>query len=401
MKPLAVVMIVKNAELDLEKCFNAFRKNGLEPDFHLFDTGSTDDTIQKAKALGAIVQKLPKVTSFAMSRNSAFHKVLYESIETYKWFMCIDADEEIGTSLAKDIKDFVESEEMYGNYDAAFIHNEKYKEISYDSRLSIVKASLVEDYTLRFINYVHEEIDSSKISRSRIFDIYGEVIHQSNNFISEVDFLRKHYFYFNLAKEYYKDYDNYWFANFLYADLLDGFSRMMKYQSDSEKQKISEILKKSIVLCWREFMNGQKRPSNRYAGLIAKKYLEFHETNNILNLMSLDYLKGFLEMLISKEVYCPNVFYTLSKICLLQSNPKEAIEVLEMMEIKRPKYREDLTFSSEYEANELMYEKIIFISIDFNFKDKVIETWNKLKSLNPSSEFIKRNKEAYEAYCKD
>lgn len=400
MKPLAVVMIVKNAELDLEKCFNAFRKNGLEPDFHLFDTGSTDDTIQKAKSLGAIVQKLPKVSSFALSRNSAFHRVLYESVETYKWFMCIDADEEIGASLAKDIKDFVESEEMYGNYDAAFIHNEKYKEISYDSRLSIVKASLVEDYTLRFINYVHEEIDCSKISRSRIFDIYGEVIHQSNNSISEANFLRKHYFYCSLAKEYCKEYTDNWFANFLYGDLLDGFTKMMGYQTNADREEISEFYRKSIVLCWREFIKGN-RPSNRYAAFIAKKYLEFHETNDLLDRINLDYLKGFLKLLIFNEIYCPNVFFTLSKICLYQSSPKEAIEYLEMMETKKPKYREDLTFSSEYEAKELMYEKIIFISIDFNFKDKVIETWNKLKSLNPSSEFIKRNKEAYETYCKD
>ena len=142
MKPLAVVMIVKNVEADLEKCFSAFRKNGLDPDFHLFDTGSTDDTIYKAENLGAIVKKLPKVSSFAMSRNSAFHKVLYESTEIYKWFMYIDADEEITPFLAKGIKDFVESEETYINYDAAYIHNDFYREISYDSRLSILKASL-------------------------------------------------------------------------------------------------------------------------------------------------------------------------------------------------------------------------------------------------------------------
>lgn len=400
MKPLAVVMIVKNAEVDLETCFNAFRKNGLEPDFHLFDTGSTDDTIQKAKALGAIVEKLPKVSSFALSRNSAFHKVLYESVETYKWFMCIDVDEEISASLAKDIKDFVESEEMYSNYDAAFIHNEKYKEVFYDSRLSIVKASLVEDYTLRFVNYVHEEIDSSKISRSRIFDIYGDVTHQSKNSISEADFLRKHYFYFSLAKEYCKEYTDNWFANFLYADLFDGFTGMMGYQTNAEREEISEFFRKSIVMCWREFIKGN-RPSNRYASFIAKRYLEFHEKNDILDRINLDYLKGFLRMLISNEIYCPNVFYTLSKICLYQSSPKEAIECLELMESKRPKHQEDLTFSSEYEAKELMYEKIILISIEFNFRDKAIETWKKLESLNPTNKFIQTNKEAYENYCKN
>jgi hypothetical protein len=258
----------------------------------------------------------------------------------------------------------------------------------------------VENYTLRFVNYVHEEIEACMIPRSRIFDLYGQVIHYSEKSLSDVDFLRKHYFYFSLSKEYYKDHGNYWFANFLYADLLDGFSKMMGYQSDSEKQEISEILKKSIVLCWREFMNGQKRPSNRYAAFIAKKYLEFHETNNILNLISLDYLKGFLEMLISKEVYCPNVFYTLSKVYLLQSDPEEAIKVLEMMETRKPKYQEDYTFSSEHESGDLVYEKIIMISFEFGFRDKVIETWNKLKVVNPLSEFIKRNKEIYENYCR-
>lgn len=35
-------MIVKNEELNLPKCVESFRKHGLNPDFYLTNTGSTD-----------------------------------------------------------------------------------------------------------------------------------------------------------------------------------------------------------------------------------------------------------------------------------------------------------------------------------------------------------------------
>ena len=43
---LAVVMIVKNEEKNIANMFNSFRDNGLNPDFYITDTGSTDNTVK-------------------------------------------------------------------------------------------------------------------------------------------------------------------------------------------------------------------------------------------------------------------------------------------------------------------------------------------------------------------
>ena len=101
-KNLAVAMIVKNEELNLPKCVESFRKHGLNPDFYLTDTGSTDSTFEVAKNLGcSIVQsKQIPIKRFHEARNESLSNVIGD----YKWLMTIDADEELDENLAEEIK---------------------------------------------------------------------------------------------------------------------------------------------------------------------------------------------------------------------------------------------------------------------------------------------------------
>lgn len=82
---LAVVMIVKNEEKNIANMFNSFRDNGLNPDFYITDTGSTDNTVKICKAYGAKVFFDSPVKRFDESRNRAFARV----DKNYKWLMSI------------------------------------------------------------------------------------------------------------------------------------------------------------------------------------------------------------------------------------------------------------------------------------------------------------------------
>jgi len=82
---LSLAMIVKNEAQNLGKCLDSVK--GLVDEMVVLDTGSTDKTIDIAKAYGASVEQFAWTGSFADARNKSL------SMCTGDWILVIDADE--------------------------------------------------------------------------------------------------------------------------------------------------------------------------------------------------------------------------------------------------------------------------------------------------------------------
>jgi len=82
---LSLAMIVKNEEKNLEKCLGSVK--GLVDEIVIVDTGSTDKTIEIAKANGAKVEHFAWTNNFSEARNKSL------SLCSSDWILVLDADE--------------------------------------------------------------------------------------------------------------------------------------------------------------------------------------------------------------------------------------------------------------------------------------------------------------------
>lgn len=209
---LAVVMIVKNEEKNIANMFNSFRDNGLNPDFYITDTGSTDNTVKICKAYGAKVFFDTHVERFDESRNRAFARV----DKNYKWLMTIDGDEFIDERIADGIKRILNSANAYTDYDAFWVHSDHLKQMCRDSKLMIVKHSLVRSGAIKYQYWIHEQIDKSNLDPERIGHIIGALKHHNERREGSYDeFLKTYQFYTEIANEFKKEYPNNWYAHWM------------------------------------------------------------------------------------------------------------------------------------------------------------------------------------------
>jgi glycosyltransferase involved in cell wall biosynthesis len=87
MPNLALSMIVRDAARDLPACIESVR--GVANEIFIGDTGSADNTIELARALGAHVISIPWENDFARARNLALAEVHSD------WVLSLDADERL------------------------------------------------------------------------------------------------------------------------------------------------------------------------------------------------------------------------------------------------------------------------------------------------------------------
>jgi len=87
---LSLSMIVKNEEPFLAHCLDSVR--GLVDEMVILDTGSTDGTLEIARAAGARVFQSPWRDDFSAARNASLEKA------TGDWILILDADEELPAS---------------------------------------------------------------------------------------------------------------------------------------------------------------------------------------------------------------------------------------------------------------------------------------------------------------
>jgi glycosyltransferase involved in cell wall biosynthesis len=96
---VSVLIFTKNEELDLPACL---RSVSWSDDLHVFDSFSTDKTVQIAAQSGARVQQR-KFDNYASQKNAGLHEVKFR----YDWVLLLDADERVPAPLASQIREFV------------------------------------------------------------------------------------------------------------------------------------------------------------------------------------------------------------------------------------------------------------------------------------------------------
>lgn len=96
---LSLSMIVRDEAERIEACLASVRD--LVDEMVVVDTGSRDDTVQRAQAAGARVEQLPWPGDFAPARNAALEMV------TGDWVLVLDADEQLLPEAIPALKDLM------------------------------------------------------------------------------------------------------------------------------------------------------------------------------------------------------------------------------------------------------------------------------------------------------
>jgi hypothetical protein len=97
MSSLALCMMVKNEARNLRRCLESVR--GHVDRIYITDTGSTDQTIEIAKELGAEIRHFPWQNDFSRARNASIENVSED------WILCLDGDDYFPSGEAGKLRD--------------------------------------------------------------------------------------------------------------------------------------------------------------------------------------------------------------------------------------------------------------------------------------------------------
>ena len=97
--PISVLILTKNEAHDLPGCLQSVEWSD---DVHVFDSLSTDETTQIARASGASVTQRA-FDGYAAQRNAALHGLAFK----HPWVLILDADERVPASSAEVMAGFV------------------------------------------------------------------------------------------------------------------------------------------------------------------------------------------------------------------------------------------------------------------------------------------------------
>ena len=92
-------MIVKNEENNIQRALSWGK--GLVSEQVVVDTGSTDQTMEIARRMGAIVYEFPWKDDFSAAKNFAISKTKYE------WIAFLDADEYLAPDAKEKVRDYI------------------------------------------------------------------------------------------------------------------------------------------------------------------------------------------------------------------------------------------------------------------------------------------------------
>src|SRR5262245_51626689 len=93
--PCSVLILTKNEEQDLPACLDSV---AWSDDVHVFDSHSTDRTVEIAAGRGALVTSR-RFDDYAGQRNSAIRNLAFR----HAWVLTVDADERIPVPLVREL----------------------------------------------------------------------------------------------------------------------------------------------------------------------------------------------------------------------------------------------------------------------------------------------------------
>ncbi len=100
---LSVVLITKNEEHNIRRCLDSVK---WADEIVLIDSQSTDRTVEIAKEYGAKIYS-PQWKGYGPAKQEGVNKA------TSEWILSIDADEEVTSELADEIKSVLKTENIY------------------------------------------------------------------------------------------------------------------------------------------------------------------------------------------------------------------------------------------------------------------------------------------------
>ncbi len=95
MTQLSVIIITLNEAANIEACLKSV---SFADEVVVLDGGSSDDTVDRARRLGAVVQVSPDWPGFGRQKNRALE------LARYPWVLSLDADERVTLELAREIR---------------------------------------------------------------------------------------------------------------------------------------------------------------------------------------------------------------------------------------------------------------------------------------------------------
>lgn len=148
-KTLSVCIISKNEEKNIARCINSVKN--IADEIILVDTGSTDNTVEIAKSLGAIVVTHIWNNDFSAARNKSIENA------TKDWILFLDCDEILPEAEGLKLKEFINEDNKYEAYYMRLIN------FISDTRISdaIVLRAFKNKEQYRFSGKMHEQIVKS------------------------------------------------------------------------------------------------------------------------------------------------------------------------------------------------------------------------------------------------
>ncbi len=195
---LSIGMIVKNEEKNLRACLEALKplREAVPSELIIVDTGSEDATIQIAKEYTDKVYSFEWINDFAAARNYGVDRA------TGKWFMYLDADEQL--AFPDELIQFLNTESEWKQYCTADITIHNFLNKEKDQYTEFLGTRIFRmDTRNRFYGAIHEVpmniAPIKKLLKSRL-DHYGYLYEtdeekerkfQRNNILLEIELEKK------------------------------------------------------------------------------------------------------------------------------------------------------------------------------------------------------------------
>jgi glycosyltransferase involved in cell wall biosynthesis len=159
MTTLSLAMIVKNEGATIERALSCAKL--FSDEMVVVDTGSTDDTVARAKAMGASVHPFAWIDDFAAARNFAFSKCAKD------WVIWLDGDDVISPDNQErilELKRSVLNDELQAIY-LRYVYPpfQQWRE-------RMARRDLFVEGRLRWKEPIHEFIDGIDGQKTRYFD---------------------------------------------------------------------------------------------------------------------------------------------------------------------------------------------------------------------------------------
>ena len=243
---LSLCMIAKNEEHQITRCINSAKP--FVDQIIVVDTGSTDNTVQIARGLGAEVYQIEWQDDFSQARNKSLEHARGD------WILFLDCDEELDQNSAPVLREVIK-DEKYDSYWLQFINIYNNKPSSSFLSLRLFR----NNPKFRFECLIHEQILPSIIKHSspeRIGQANVNVYHYGyeNSEIINKNKIERNIRILNKARDVYGDAG---FINFYLGvehQRIGDYPKALEYYTaslskSSLKESYTPAMVRSIIQC--------------------------------------------------------------------------------------------------------------------------------------------------------